>query len=70
MSLGEATVTVGELLELAVGDVIRLSARTDGPLLVRVGDKTKFHAKPGRVGSRLAVEITEVITEEGEEGHE
>lgn len=70
VSLGEATVTVGELLELGVGDVVRLSTRIDEPLPVRVGDKTKFLARPGRVGSRMAVEITTVISEEGEEGRE
>lgn len=67
VSLGEASVTVSELLELAVGDVIRLSSRTEQPLPVRVGDKTKFLARPGRVGSRMAVEITKVFAEEGEE---
>ncbi len=68
VSLGEATVTVRELLDLSVGDVIRLDTRTDEPLSVRVGDKRKFLAKPGRVGSRLAVEITKVMAEEGEDG--
>ncbi len=72
VSLGEATVTVGELLDLAVGDVIRLDTGTKEPLSVRVGDKKKFMAKPGRVGSRLAVEIVEVLPGEmeGEESDE
>lgn len=71
VSLGEATVTIGELLDLGVGDVIRLNTSTREPLAVRVGDKTKFMAKPGRVGSRLAVEIVQVLPVELEwEGEE
>ncbi|MFS8581976.1 MAG: flagellar motor switch protein FliM [Limnochordales bacterium] len=70
VSLGEAVVTVAELLDLAEGDVIRLDTRVSEPLSVRVGDKTKFLAKPGRLGSRLAVEITEVLAEKGEEADE
>lgn len=70
VSLGEAVVTVGELLDLSMGDVIRLDTRTADSLSVRVGEKAKFRAKPGRLGSRLAVEITEVLSEEGEESDE
>lgn len=70
VSLGEAVVTVGELLDLSMGDVIRLDTRTTDLLSVRVGEKAKFRAKPGRLGSRLAVEITEVLSEEGEESDE
>lgn len=70
VSLGEAVVTVGELLDLELGDVIRLNTRTHQSLSVRVGDKAKFLAKPGRIGSHLAVEITEVLNVEGEESDE
>jgi len=76
VTLGEATVTVGELLDLAVGDVIRLNTSTRQLLEVRVGEKTKFLARPGRIGGRLAVEIVEVLPvelgaeAEGVEGRE
>jgi len=70
VTLGQATVTVGELLELAPGDVVRLETRVGDTLPVRVGDKTKFRGRPGRVGSRLAVEITDVLDPKGEEADE
>ncbi len=70
VTLGHTQVTVGELLELAPGDVVRLETRVGDDLPVRVGDKTKFHARPGRIGSRLAVEITEVVDPKGEETDE
>lgn len=65
--LGQAVVTVEELLDLAVGDVIRLDTSRDASLSVLIGDKLKFTGRPGVVGSRLGVEITEVFQEEGEE---
>jgi len=70
VTLGHAQVTVGELLELAPGDVVRLETRVSDDLPVRVGDRTKFRGRPGRLGSRLAVEITEVVDPKGEETDE
>lgn len=67
VNLGETTLTVEELLDLAIGDVIRLDARTDALLPVRVGEKLKFRGRPGQMGSRLAIEIGEVMAGEGEE---
>lgn len=55
--LGKAEVTVQELLELQEGDYIPLSTKATGPLPVLVGSRTKFWARPGRVGDRLAVEL-------------
>lgn len=67
VNLGQAQVTVKELLDLAIGDVIRLDARSNEALSVQVGDKLKFRGKPGLLGSRLAIEVTDVFQEEGEE---
>lgn len=69
VELGRTTLTVGELLDLAGGDVIRLDSQTGGKLPVRVGETIKFYGRPGRMGSRLAIEITEVVEAEGEEPH-
>ncbi|MBO8141043.1 MAG: flagellar motor switch protein FliM [Firmicutes bacterium] len=70
VTLGRAEVTVRELLDLAPGDVIRLGTRTGDDLPVHIGDRTKFRGRPGRVGSRLAVEITGFAPQEGEETDE
>lgn len=64
VELGEADVSVGDLLELQVGDVVQLDTRTDQPLVLRIGNKKKFLGLPGRMGSRLAVQVVDVIRED------
>lgn len=61
--LGETTLSVGEVTDLQRGDVISLDTRTSGLLDVKVGNKVKFRARPGMVGSKLAVEIAAVVKE-------
>lgn len=63
--LGTARVTLGELLRLEPGDVIRLATRVDEPIGVCVGDRRVFVGRPGRVGRRLAVQVIESETGEG-----
>ena len=58
--LGEADLSVNELLELEVGDYITLDTRADGLLSINVGTRTKFYGRPGRSGSRMAVEIVKI----------
>lgn len=60
--LGKTRMRLGEFLALAVGDVIRLDARVGDELPVFVGNKLAFHAKPGVVGDRMAVQITRRVT--------
>ncbi|MDI6870360.1 MAG: flagellar motor switch protein FliM [Bacillota bacterium] len=61
--LGQTPLSVGEILDLQRGDVIALNTRRDGLLNVRVGNRVKFRARPGVVGSKLAVEIAAVVRE-------
>ncbi|MGE5559980.1 MAG: flagellar motor switch protein FliM [Chloroflexota bacterium] len=63
VELGATEVTLGEMLELKVGDVIRLDNRIDEELNVRVGPKIKYRARPGKVGKHLAVQLSSVVTE-------
>ncbi len=65
--LGETTITLGELLELQPGDVIQLDNRVSEELRLMVGSRQKFLVSPGTVGSRLAVQITNVVKEGDEE---
>ncbi|WP_027338701.1 flagellar motor switch protein FliM [Halonatronum saccharophilum] len=62
--LGNANISVGQLLELAVGDVIKLDKKNDDDLNLYINNKSKFLVKPGKKGSKLAVEITSAISEE------
>jgi flagellar motor switch protein FliM len=64
--LGKATITVGELLGIAVGDVIQLEQSTKGMLPVLIGNNLKFLASPGVSGSRMAVQIGQIVQEEDE----
>ncbi|MGI6435392.1 MAG: flagellar motor switch protein FliM [Syntrophomonadaceae bacterium] len=61
--LGRTSITVADLLELNVGDVISLDRNIKEPLEVLIGQKTKFLAKPGVYESRNAVQVSQVIKE-------
>lgn len=63
IELGGATVTVQELLGLTVGDVLQLDSKIKDDLAIMIGQREKFHCKPGLAGSKMAVQITQVISE-------
>lgn len=56
--LGQTQITVRELLNLQVGDVIELNTRVGGDILLLVGSQPKFWACPGRVDGRLGLKIS------------
>ena len=62
--LGSTTVTINQLLNLNKGDVLRLNSKTEQDLTLRVDGRDKFRAKAGKKGSKVAVEITDEVTEE------
>lgn len=59
--LGGTTITVKDLLELAIGDVIRLDREATDHLLACVNGKPKFYCRPGRSKDKLAVCVTENV---------
>ncbi|HBF36646.1 MAG TPA: flagellar motor switch protein FliM [Firmicutes bacterium] len=61
--LGQATISVGELLTLAVGDVIQLDQSVKALLDIRVGNQIKFKASPGVSDNRMAVQVAKVLHE-------
>ncbi len=67
--LGRTVITVADLIELNVGDVIPLERRMDEDLEVIIGNNTKYLAKPGTYSNRAAVQITTVV-EEGDDDDE
>ena len=69
VELGKVSVTVHEMLDLSVGDVIRLDSRVNEELAVIIGQRQKFKCKPGSANNRIAVQITQAVPEE-EDGHE
>lgn len=56
--LSHTHITVREFLGMQVGDVISLDTRTEGEVILYVGDKMKFTGVPGISNNRLAVKIT------------
>jgi flagellar motor switch protein FliM len=55
--LGDVELSVGELVDLQVGDVIRLADRAADPIRLTVMDQAAAWARPGRVGDRLALRL-------------
>jgi flagellar motor switch protein FliM len=64
--MGRSQITVQDLLHLERGDVIPLNQGIKEPLSIYVGDFMKFKGVPGLFGSKMAVQITEVITRGGD----
>ncbi len=58
VELGSTTITVGELLDLRDGDVIRLDRNAEGELPVRAGKRARFVGRPGTLGGNRAIQVT------------
>jgi flagellar motor switch protein FliM len=64
--LEERTVSLGEVLSLQVGSVLRLNARPDSPVRLRCGEVPMLVGRVGRVGDRIVVKVDERIGRERE----
>ena len=62
--LGKATISLGELLELQVGDIVVLDSKKDSLLQVKIGARTKFFAKVGVHDGHKAVKIMRSASQE------
>ena len=65
--LARGMATFRSLQDLQVGDVLTMDTEIDQPTVLYVNDEPKFVGKPGRVGRKSAVQITEYIDSEVEE---
>jgi flagellar motor switch protein FliM len=65
--LGHSEILVRDLLDLAKGDVIPLNQSVKDPLPIFVGEFMKFKSVPGLHGEHLAVQLTEIVKEGGEQ---
>lgn len=59
--LGNVELTIRELLELRVGDVLRLDSLVSDPLIIDVEGIPKFRGRPGTVKNKMAINITDLI---------
>ncbi|MCM1100911.1 MAG: flagellar motor switch protein FliM [Clostridium sp.] len=62
--LGRSRISVGDFMNLQVGDCIRLDSRVENDMDIYVGNIKKFTALPGSNRDSYAVRITSVIREE------
>lgn len=67
--LGEATVSVGDFLDLSKNDVLILESSATMSIPVLVEGKPKFVAQPFARGRRLAVKVTGILGQAEDGGH-
>ena len=65
--LARGMATFSALQELEVGDVLTMDTEIDEPAVLFVNNEPKFIGKPGRVGFKNALQITEYIDSRVEE---
>lgn len=58
--LGSTNMSVGELVELKVGDIVTLNQNQHEEVDILVGNNVKFRGRPGIRGKKLAVHINRV----------
>ena len=69
--IGRIKVTVRDVLNLHLNDVIRLyNVKVDDAMLLNVGNKKKFLCRPGVIGRKMAVQVTRRLEEAGHEEFE
>jgi flagellar motor switch protein FliM len=62
--IGEVPITVSEILNIAVGDVVKLpDTKIDSDMVLKIGGRRKYKCRPGLIGNRVAVQIGEQIEE-------
>ena len=61
VTLARSRVRTGDLLDLAIGDIITTEVPSTEPLEMSIQDVTKFHARPGAYRGKKAVSIDDVI---------
>ncbi|MBN1698334.1 MAG: flagellar motor switch protein FliM [Spirochaetales bacterium] len=60
--IGNIDLKVRDVLALRIGDVIRLySVRVGDPMVLKIGNRRKFLCRPGLVGNKLAVQVTQKL---------
>jgi flagellar motor switch protein FliM len=61
--LGNAELTLNDLMTLSVGDVIALDSNIENPMIVQVANKKQFYARVGKSRKHLGIQISGVYRE-------
>lgn len=62
--LGKTSLTVKDIMELKLGDVIKLKKRVNQEIEILIGGKRKLAARPGTVEGKKAVRVTRPLKDE------
>lgn len=68
--MGRTSITFEDIVELKIGDVIRLNKKIDVLLEITIGGNKKFLGRPGVKGKKKAIKITQSVTDDDIEEHE
>lgn len=60
--LPEFQVSLRDLMRVGEGGILPTGLSTDTPLQLIIGGRPRFHATPGRIGQRVAVQVADAIT--------
>jgi len=69
VELGRVDVSIGEVMDLQEGDVLRLDTTLHQDAIVYIGVRPKYRARPGLVGKRRAAQLTDAIVKADETIH-
>ncbi len=61
-NLAETTITLQELMNLKVGDMLTTERKSDSQLVVTINGKSKFRGKPGIFRGHKAVSLTRTVS--------
>jgi flagellar motor switch protein FliM len=61
--LGEVNLSLREISELEIGDVVRLDSSVFDDLVIMLANRKRLTGKVGRVGKRMGVQITGALPE-------
>ncbi|MBC8277747.1 MAG: flagellar motor switch protein FliM [FCB group bacterium] len=70
VDLGKKEISLRELVNMRIGDVISLETKTSDSLKVMARDRVKFFANPGVLGKKKAAKIIHVVDPEEEKFYE
>jgi len=62
--LGSADLTMKDLMNLTIGDVIELDNKITSPMVVQVANKRQFYARVGKFHRHLGIQICDVYRDE------
>ncbi len=61
VEIGSIDIKIKDVMSLRQNDCIKLNTKLNDNFKIKIGDKTKFECRPGRVGNSMAVQIVKVL---------